>query len=151
MSAPARIPTPGDLARRAPTPAAQPPATPPAPATVADLVAPGVLRPNEIFRQQFQQGIRISRMLPESRLTALTLLTYANYRTGLLNKFAPSAEELSYATGLGKGQVLVQIEVLTQRGWLTHRTLGRGPRQGEAVLQLCIPALVLDQLRKRRT
>jgi hypothetical protein len=161
MSAPAtpRFPTPGDLARRTPAPstaarptphAPEPRTEPASPATAADLIAPGRLRQDELFRQMFQQGIRLSRMHPEARLVALTLLTYANFRTGLLNKYQPEARELASSTGLTEGQALVQIEVLTQRGWLTHRAPTRGPRQEQQVLQLCIPDLVLQQLRRRR-
>lgn len=160
MSAPAapRIPTPSDLARRTPTQPprlrTQPAPAPrpePAPATAADLIAPGRLRPGEVFRQMFQQGMRLSRMHPEARLVGLTLLAYANFKTGLLNKYEPNAKELAHATGLTEGQALVQIEVLTQRGWLTQHTPGRGPRQGRQVLHLCIPALVLQQLRQRQS
>jgi hypothetical protein len=152
MTAPAtpRIPTPGDLARRRPAPATQSQPEPAVAATAADLIAPGQLGPHELFRQMFQQGIRLSRMRPEARLVALTLLTYANFRTGLLNKYQPEARELASATGLTEGQALTQIEVLTQRGWLTRRSPKVGPRQGQPVLQLCVPALVLEQLRQRR-
>ncbi|MDT7847244.1 hypothetical protein [Streptomyces justiciae] len=158
MSAPAtpRIPTPGDLARRpalAVTPRVQasPAPRPEASASaVARLAGPGQVRPGEVFRQMFQQGMRISRMQPHARLVGLTLLAYANYKTGLLNKYEPNSKELSYATGLTEAQALVQLEVLAQRGWLTYRTLSRGPRQGREVMQLCVPALVLEQLRRRR-
>jgi hypothetical protein len=177
MSAPARprIPSPADLAHRngtrpgattppepaavthapdtvtEPAPAPAPKSSPAVPASsVAGLVAPGRLLPHEILRRMFQHGLRISRMRPEARLTALTLLGYANYRTGLVNKHLPDTKELAYATGLTEGQVLVQIEVLTQRGWLTHRVLGRGPREGLQVIQLCVPAHVLQQLRDRQ-
>lgn len=162
MSAPAtsRIPTPGDLARRTPTQPPRPAAlrtlpTPaarpePAPVTAADLIAPGRLRPGEVLRQVFQQGMRLSRMRPEARLVGLTLLAYANFKTGLLNKYVPAGRELAAATGLTEGQALIQIEVLTQRGWLTRHTPSRGPRQDQQVLQLCVPALVLEQLRQRR-
>lgn len=97
----------------------------------------------------YQQGMRISRMHPEARLTALTLLGYANFRTGLINKHLTGTRELAHDTGLTEGQVLVQIEVLTQRGWLTRRVLDVGPRTGQQVLQLCIPTVVLQQLRGR--
>lgn len=168
MSAPARIPSPADVARRtnpapatapAITPAAAPstpapgPTAPPKPApaqSAAGLVAPGQLLPHEVLRRMIQQGMRISRMRPEARLTALTLLGYANYRTGLVNKHLPDMQELAYATGLTEGQVRVQVEVLTQRGWLTYRVLGRGPREGQQVIQLCVPAHVLQQLRDRQ-
>ncbi|MFJ2515577.1 hypothetical protein ACIPEL_36170 [Streptomyces griseoviridis] len=163
MSAPAQTPTPGDIARRtAPTPA---PRSAPAPAATdvqtptpaastqpraGSLTAPGVLAPYEVFRQMFQQAMRISRMRPNSRLVGLTLLGYANFKTGLLNKYQPDLAELSYATGLTKEQVDVQIRVLTQRQWLTRHVPAEGPRQGQEVLKLQIPAAVLQQLRNRR-
>ncbi|MGQ5606210.1 hypothetical protein [Streptomyces sp. EKS3.2] len=155
MTAPAQprpVPTPGDLARRAAT--AKP--TPPRPtaaglralsSTVAASIAPGQLKPQEIMRQLYVQGMRISRLRPETRLVALTLLGYANWRHGLLNKHAPTIAQLAYATGLTDGQVRVQLAILTQRGWLTERTLSTGPRAGQRVPQLCIPQLALTRIR----
>jgi protein-disulfide isomerase-like protein with CxxC motif len=101
------------------------------------------------MRQMYQRGIRASRMLPEARLVALTLLQYAHYRTGLCTKREPSLEELAYATGLTTGQARVQLEVLTSRGWLTQRKVTTGPRIGRLTYQLCIPQLVLERLRNR--
>ncbi len=159
MTAPAKprpVPTPGDLARRVPRPTAPKPttATPAAaelqaPATVADAITPGQLRKSEVMRQLYQQAMRISRMRPETRLVALTLLGYANWRHGLLNKYAPTTEQLAYATGLTDGQVRVQLEILTQRGWLTERALTTGPRAGQRVPQLCIPEFALTRVRNR--
>ncbi|MFJ2007049.1 hypothetical protein [Streptomyces chartreusis] len=169
MTAPTtpRMPTPGDLARRQAPPRPAPPASAAAPTkptvqtrptprereqrpvTAADCIAPGVLRPGERMRSLYQQAMRTSRMQPEARLVALTLLGYANFKTGVLNRHQPGTEQLAYATGLTNGQVLVQIEVLTQRGWLHLRTLTRGPREGQSVFQLCIPAFALQQLRDR--
>ncbi|EYT83972.1 hypothetical protein CF54_04155 [Streptomyces sp. Tu 6176] len=153
MTAPARIPTPGDLARRTPAsavPAPQPRATAPRAArtvTAADLIAPGRLRHGELLRHTYQRGMRISGMTPATRLVALTLLGYAHGKTGLLNKHAPNTDQLANATGLSAGQVRVQLEILTQRGWLTQHTPASGPRQGQHVLQLCIPAAALHQVR----
>lgn len=155
MTAPA-IPTPGDLARRAaatPKPTAQPASASETSAPSAPdqpLTASGRLYPNEVLRQAYQQGVRISRMNAESRLVALTLLGYANFRTGLLNKYQPTPDQLADATGLTEGQVLVQLKILTQRGWLTHRAPITGPRKGQQVYQLCIPKAVLAQLRAHR-
>ncbi|MER7971112.1 hypothetical protein ABTX35_19305 [Streptomyces sp. NPDC096080] len=149
MSAPAH-PTPGDITRRA-APATTPAAsTPHAVPTDGGLTAPGVLRASEVFRQMFQQAMRISRMLPNTRLVALTLLGYANFRTGVLNKYQPDIAGLARATGLPKDVVEVQIRVLTQRQWLTRHVPTRGPRQGQEVLKLQIPAPILTQLRERR-
>lgn len=153
MSAPTdtRIPTPGDLARRAAlAPVSQPEPGPARPAGAAGMVAPGELRPNEILRQLYQQGIRISGMHPEARLVALTLLGYANFRTGLLNKYQPSTSDLGQATGLTQGQAEVQLRILAQRGWLSERRVTRGPRQGQLIHQLHIPTVVLLRLRKAR-
>ncbi|MEU9400593.1 hypothetical protein [Streptomyces sp. NPDC048242] len=159
MTAPA-IPTPGDLARRTPTHRPTPTPRPGAAAfqplaaedlpAAADMARPGQLRPDEKLRPSLQQGIRLSRMRPESRLLALTLLGYVNFRTGLMLKHEPTPAELAAATGLTEGQVLVQLVVLTQRGWLTRRHPTIGPRKGQLVYQLCVPQLVLQQLRARR-
>jgi hypothetical protein len=150
-------PSPADLARR---PAPKPPTRPgpetrmqaqPRPVRAADAIAPGKLTRTERLRPLYQQGIRTSRMLPEARLTALTLLGYANFQTGLVHeKWRPTTEELAEATGLSSARVLVQLEVLTQRGWLYARVLKEGPRAGTEVLQLCLPAAVLEYLRSRQ-
>jgi len=145
-----RIPSPADLARlksKAPTRSAASART----TTAADAIRPGRLRPQEIMRQLYQLGLRSSGMRPEARLVALTLMGYAHYRTGLCTKREPSSEELAQATGLTEGQALVQLQILTSRGWLTRREVLEGPRAGQQAYQLCIPRLALDQLRARRT
>lgn len=156
-------PTPADLAQRAarprptPQPAVQPvmKATPiPAqdgptePPRLGDSVAPGILRRRERLRPAFQQAMRISRMHPNTRLVALTYLGYAHYETGLI-RWHPAPAELAYATGLTEGQVLVQMEILTQRGWLQMKPLPAGARAGQLAPQLSIPAPVLEQVRAR--
>jgi hypothetical protein len=119
--------------------------------SAADAIAPGKLTRSERLRPLYQQGIRSSRMLPEARLVGLTLLGYANFQTGLVHeKWRPTTDELAYATGLTSAQVLVQLEVLTQRGWMYIRTLKEGARAGTNVLQLCLPAAVLEDLRARK-
>lgn len=148
MTAPAqpRTPTPGDLARRPtakPTPAAK------KPATVEESIAPGELKPGEIMRQLYQQAMRISRMKPHTRLLALTLVGYANHKNGRLT-YEPTVAQLSYATGLSDGQVKTHLQILTQRGWLTRSRPRSGPRKDRLVGQVCIPALVLTQLRTRK-
>ncbi|MFD6024527.1 hypothetical protein [Streptomyces griseoluteus] len=148
MTAPT-IPSPGDLARRAPAPRPAPAA--PTPETAAaSMIEPGELRKGDNFRVLFQQGMRISQMLPHSRLVGLTLSGFANWRTGLVMRHEPTPERLSSATGLTEAQVLVQLQILTQRGWLTRRRLTTGPRNGQLVFQLCIPRVVLEQLRNRQ-
>ncbi|MEU3683723.1 hypothetical protein AB0E99_22685 [Streptomyces sp. NPDC030592] len=165
MTAPAQprsFPTPGDLFPRpaaakpapAPTPAPEPepqPAPEPErePATAAESIAPGKLRPSEVMRQLYQQAMRSSRLQPHGRLLALTLLGYADHKTGVLT-YEPTVAQLSYATGLTNGQVKVQLRVLAQRGWFTRRKARGGPRSDRVVGQVCIPALVLTRLRTRK-
>ncbi|CUW29659.1 hypothetical protein [Streptomyces reticuli] len=157
MTAPA-IPTPAVLAHRAPAPlrpaapaarTAPVPQDRPRPAKRPRHSAPGNLRQREIFRQVFLQAVRISGMNPETRLVALTLLGYANFRTGLVNKHEHGPAGLAADTGLTEGQVRVQLTILTQRGWLTERALTTGPREGQRVHQLLIPDAVLAQVRNR--
>ncbi|MER6531189.1 hypothetical protein [Streptomyces sp. NPDC001508] len=167
------IPSPRDLARRqppkptpppapsrhrpsrpaaaqAPATATEPEPTPAPPVTAADAIAPSRLREGERIRGVFESAIRISGMTPNTRLTALTLLSYANFRTGRIpTRREPSAEQLARATGLTASQVLVQLEILTQRGWLHRRAIKSGPRKGALVLDLAVPAAVLHQLRER--
>ncbi|MEU9149168.1 hypothetical protein AB0D59_01105 [Streptomyces sp. NPDC048417] len=158
MTSPATRPVPKPGPRPGPVPAARPPVlsaptTAPspsaAPTAASPLIAPGKLRRDEVLRAMYQRGIRLSRMLPETRLVALTLLPYANYKSGLI-KHVPTPEQLAYGTGLARGQVLVHIEILTQRGWLTQQVLHSGPTAGQEVIQLRIPALALEQIRQKR-
>lgn len=154
------IPTPGDLARRTPRTTPSPataqarsrrPQPTPAPGTAspaADLAAPGRLRPDEVLRTLFGHGIRISGMNPNSRLVALTLLGNCG-RTGLANRLV-SPQQLAEATALDLAQVHVQLQILTQRGWLTTRAAQSGPRQGQMLLQLCVPQAVLLRVRQER-
>jgi hypothetical protein len=156
-------PSPADLARRpAPAPLTARPTAPQEarmqaqakvlrPLTAADCIAPGKLNRSERLRPLYTQALRTSRLLPEARLVAHTLLGYANFATGLIHQqWRPTTEELAYATGLSTGQVLVQLEVLTQRGWMYTRALKEGRNAGTEVLQLCVPAAVLLDLRARK-
>ncbi|MFE1925839.1 hypothetical protein ACFW91_25110 [Streptomyces asoensis] len=166
MTSGCRIPSPADLAHRKP----QPPATDrpaakrrepkaqapsrPQPvdgmATAADAVRQGRLHKGEAFRAFFEQGVRISNMTPHTRLTALTLLGYANFNSGEIHpRWRPGAEKLAIATGLTVDQVRVQLDILTSRGWLGEFALTSGPRAGQLCLQLGVPAAVLQQLRDR--
>ncbi|WP_330339366.1 hypothetical protein [Streptomyces sp. NBC_00557] len=168
MTAPA-IPTPRDLAGRTPAvlrpaaPAPRPvPTAPPvqqaapepmptaAEPKATDPTARGRLRKNEILRQVFQQGMRLSQMLPESRLLGLVLLGYADYRTGRTWRHTPTVAELSSASGLNEARVQVHLEILFQRGWLTTYTPAVGAQKKELVYQLCVPQAVLEQLRARK-
>ncbi|MEV1020676.1 hypothetical protein [Streptomyces sp. NPDC050264] len=151
------MPTPGDLARRTPRPSLTPARAPqPRPATApehttsaADLAGPGRLQSDEVLRTVYQHGIRISGTTPHTRLIALTLLGNAHHRSGLVNRFV-NPEQLAAATGLDIAQVHVQLEILTQRGWLTTRAPHSGPRQGQQVYQLCVPQAVLLRIRRDR-
>lgn len=67
-------PTPAALARR--------PA--PKPRTPAESIAPGELVGKERMRTMIERGMRISRLHPEARLVALTLLGYAHHKTGVV-------------------------------------------------------------------
>jgi hypothetical protein len=141
-------PTPGDLAAKA---AARPPATTPARRTIADNVAPAVLQPRERMHMLLTRGIRISRLHPGARLVALTLLGYANSKSGLITpKFRPSVDQLAEDTGLTALQIRAHIEVLTQRGWLYSRRITQGQHAGQLGLNLSVPAPVLDRVRADR-
>ncbi|MGI5408679.1 hypothetical protein ACQEV9_18030 [Streptomyces chartreusis] len=159
MTAPTtpRIPTPGDLARRAPKSAAAPaqpavlaPAAParqtPAPerrVSAADAIAPGQLTSREHFRKYFLFGLRISRMHPHSRLVGHDLLWRASHATGrLAPRMWPSLEQLALDTGLTTGQVDVALANLHSRGWLHYQ-----PPGGDTAATLAIPAAVLEQIR----
>ncbi|MFM9542278.1 LexA family transcriptional regulator [Streptomyces turgidiscabies] len=158
----ARCFSPADMARRPAPPqpappvtasstpeAAAPPAADASPApSPGDSLIPGVLQRRERLRPLFQQAMRISRLLPNSRLVALTLLGYSHYESGLIRRH-PTTAELAYATGLTKDQVLTQVRILAQRGWLRTNRLPARACVGELAPQLCIPAPVLAQIRAR--
>ncbi|MEV1063425.1 hypothetical protein [Streptomyces sp. NPDC050263] len=159
-----RKPNPPAAPARKPTPAAAPPRTGPRPAaavparpqpvdgmvTAADAVRQGKLRQGESFRTMLEQGVRISGMKPNTRLVALTLLGYANFRNGEIHaRWRPTPEQLAIATGLTADQIGVQLAALTSRGWIHEFTLASGPRAGERCWQLGVPVAVLQQLRDR--
>jgi hypothetical protein len=161
-----RIPTPGDIARRpAPTPTA--PAVqrtthrPPAPTagaepklptrprlTAEEAIAPGQLKTEEHFRKFFLFGIRRSGLPPHARLVGHDLVWRASHATGRISpNLNPSSEVLANATGLTTGQVDVALQVLHTRGWLGYRVLQTGPRAGQSVFRLTIPAAALEDIR----
>lgn len=130
-----------------PAPAPAPPHEPEKPAA-GDSIAPGKLRRNEHLRTAYSHGIRISRLLPNARLVALTLLPYANFNNGLISaRHQPTVEQLADATDLSVDQVCIQLEILRQRGWCRAHTITAGPRAEETTLKLTVPALVLERLR----
>jgi hypothetical protein len=119
--------------------------------TPAEAIAPGQLQAGENLRSLFPRALRKSRMHPEARLVAYTLLGYAHYKSGVVNsRHRPDIEQLAADTGLTAGQIQVQLHVLTQRGWLYTRLLTRGPFNGQPGLFLAIPALLLEQVRADR-
>ncbi len=161
-----RIPTPGDLARR-PAPKLTAPAThrtpqqPVAPAaadkprlptrprlTAEDAIAPGQLKTEEHFRKFFLFGLRRSGMPPHARLVGHDLVWRASHATGRISpNLNPSSAVLALATGLTTGQVEVALQVLHTRGWLQYRVLQSGPREGQSVPRLTIPAAALEDIR----
>jgi hypothetical protein len=152
MTSPARCFSPADMTPRRPQPEpAKAPAPQPPTATVAESIAPGVLVGKERMRTMVERGMRISRLHPETRLVALTLLSYSNHKSGFIyRRYMPTAEQLAEATGLTDGQVQVQIHVLTQRGWLYSRRIPQGHDAGRTALSFAVPALVLEQVRAAR-
>jgi len=134
--APSRpVPTPGDLAARQKARRA------------AELLEPGTLHRGERFRPLFEQGVRASKMTPHARLVALTLLTFANAGTGELPpERQPFLDGLTEATGLNRGQVVVQLRVLETRGWV-RRHPASPPAYEQALLRPVIPRFALDRLR----
>lgn len=122
----------------------------PTPAEVFDreLVALYV-RPDgaEPFRGLYERGIRGSRMLPTSRLVALTVLGYADATTGVIaDGNQPDVRALSKATGLGAEQVRVHLAFLSDRGWITRERAVDGKDPDLRPMQPCIRRHELDRL-----
>ncbi|MFJ8863647.1 hypothetical protein ACIRD8_35170 [Streptomyces sp. NPDC102451] len=129
-------PSPADLARRSP-------ARRRAADRLSEMLAPAVLAPGERFRPLYDIAVRTSGMTAQTRLTALTLATYANARTGRMGQ-QPGLHGLATATGLSAGQVVVALRVLEGRGWV-RRT---GPMPYEtALLQPVIPTHSMGRAR----
>ncbi|MFJ6905578.1 hypothetical protein [Streptomyces griseoluteus] len=129
------VPTPGDLAARQQGRGA------------AELIQPGTLVRGERFRPLFEQGVRASRMAPHARLVAFTLLSYASARTGELPpERQPFLDGLVEATGLTRGQVVVQLRVLEARGWVRRHPASPSAYE-QALLRPVIPRFALDRLR----
>ena len=112
-----------------------------------EMLAPGTLVRGERFRPLFERGIRNSNMTPHSRLVAFALLSYASGNSGELPlERQPYLDGLVQATGLNRGQVVVQLRVLESRGWVL-RDSASPPAYEQAVLRPVIPRYVLAQLR----
>lgn len=144
------IPTPGDLARTHPRPAAtsqtsRPAAEQPRPQSAADLIKPGRLAPDERLLTTLHHGIRISGLAPYARLVALTMLG-STRADGSVRPYVTPAH-LAASTGLDEAQVLVQLEVLVQRGWASRRTVTSGPHEGSRAFRLYVPEGVLQRIR----
>ncbi|WP_328439324.1 hypothetical protein OHA71_23590 [Streptomyces sp. NBC_00444] len=163
--APARIPTPGDIAARGQAPKPTPPRARTAPGrpaaesgerkpyepqklTAEQAIAPGKLTKKEHFRKYFLFGLRGSRMPPHARLVGHDLMWRASHATGQMSpNLQPTVEALAHATGLTTGQVDVALQVLHTRGWLHYRRLQEGARAGQKAMVLAIPAAALEQIR----
>ena len=129
-------PTPAVLAARSP-------ARKRAADRLAAQLAPAVLAPGERFRPLYDIAIRTSGMTARTRLTALTLGTYANGRSGRVT-VQPGLHGLAAATGLTVCQVIVALRVLESRGW------GRSTEpvnRETAVLQPVIPTHSMSRAR----
>lgn len=110
---------------------------------LAAMLEPAVLASGERFRPLYDIAVRTSGMTAQTRLTALTLATYANARTGRMGQ-QPGLHGLATATGLSAGQVVVALRVLEDRGWV-RRT---GPMPYEtALLQPVIPTHSMGRAR----
>ncbi|MFE4649316.1 hypothetical protein [Streptomyces sp. NPDC056707] len=108
-----RPPSPADLAAKSP-------ARRRAQSRLADMLAPANLEPGARFRVEFGRAIRASGMTPNSRLVALTLALFGNYRTGHIpTRTQPRLHGLAQATGLSAGQVVVALRALEGRGWVS--------------------------------
>ncbi|MFJ2717458.1 hypothetical protein [Streptomyces sp. NPDC087437] len=165
-----RAPNPSDLARLGP----RPPATAPKPSARAaaskatatprspepgqpyqprqlspeEAIKPGALHKREHFRKFYLFGMRISSLPAHARLVGHDLMWRASHATGRISvSLQPSSETLALATGLAPGQVDVALQVLHTRGWLQYRRLKEGPRAGQTVYSLAIPAGALEGIR----
>ncbi|MFJ1650054.1 hypothetical protein ACIOC2_01300 [Streptomyces sp. NPDC088337] len=164
MTAPAAptVPTPADLAPRPPAtaPKREPkgkarPRTakqgqPYQPRTLSpeEAIRPGKLTAQEHFRKVFLYGLRTSGMPPHARLVGHDLLSRANHATGRISaRRQPSSERLAFATGLTAAQVDVALQVLLTRGWLQPHRVTEGPRTGQTVHCLAVPAAALERVR----
>ncbi|MGW3410292.1 hypothetical protein [Streptomyces sp. NPDC000888] len=133
--------------RTAPTPPSEQPYVP-RKLTVAEAIAPGKLTKQEHFRKYFLFGMRRSRMDPSTRLVGLDLLWRASHATGQMSaSLQPTPEHLAQATGLTVGQVEVAIANLHSHGWIRYRRLQEGPRVGQEIFDLVIPAAALEDIR----
>ncbi|MCP3758182.1 hypothetical protein [Streptomyces sp. TBY4] len=97
------------------------------------------------FRGRFQQGIRCSQMLPQTRLVALTLASLASDSGEIDASAQPGLMGLVAATGLTPGRAAVNLRILEQRGWLQPL---RGSRYETTVFTLTLPLYRRTALRE---
>jgi len=135
-TAPARRPSPADLAAR-----------------LADrdrrLIEPGTRsESDEPFRELYERAVLGSSMTPHSRLVALVLIAHAEPVSGSIPESAqPRLKGLCTETGLHPGHVVVALNTLFLRGWLRRIRPGR-ERWDTACVQPTIPAPVMRALLK---
>ncbi|MGP3686497.1 hypothetical protein ACTVZO_17625 [Streptomyces sp. IBSNAI002] len=91
------------------------------------------------FRARYQQGIRCSRLIPNSRLVALALASLASDDGEIPAKAQPGLAGLVATTGLKPGQVAVNLRALESRGWLARL---HGAQYERAVFELALPLYV---------
>ncbi|MBB4987472.1 hypothetical protein [Streptomyces nymphaeiformis] len=128
------IPTPADVFRRPARPALAPEPHNP----VADPP----------FRSLWEQGINGSKLLVNTKLVALTLATHADWATGHIPDDAqPRLGRLVDLTRVDVGLVVVSLNVLEQRGWITRTDRRR--RWNVADVQLAIPGPIMRRLLKK--
>ncbi|BAU83320.1 hypothetical protein SLA_2393 [Streptomyces laurentii] len=127
------IPTPADVFRRQAHP----------------LIAPGPHDPaaDGPFRALYERGITGSRMIRNTKLVALTLASHADWATGRIPQdVQPYLAGLVQETALTTGQVVVSLQILEDRGWISRPS--RRVRWDDAPIGLTIPAPILRRLRK---
>ncbi|NML55691.1 MarR family transcriptional regulator [Streptomyces sp. R302] len=100
------------------------------------------------FRALWERGVLGSRMIPTTKLVALTLAAGADWATGALAAPQVSVGQLAEATRITHGQVVVSLNILEQRGWLARSS--RRDRWGVAEVRLTIPAAIMRRLVKPR-
>ncbi|MFF7901215.1 hypothetical protein ACFZCV_20820 [Streptomyces sp. NPDC007920] len=113
-----------------------------------DAIRPGKLTKREHFRKYFLFGMRTTNLHPHARLVGHDLMWRASHATGQISPtLQPSREQVALATGLTAAQVDVALQVLHTRGWIQYRRLQEGPRAGQSVYSLAIPAGALEGIR----
>lgn len=123
------IPTPGDLAARS-RPSA---ATAPAALPVRREGEPGPDRP---FRERWEWAVLHSLLHHRTRHVALTVATWADYRTGAVVGRVPGVPSLSAATGMGHITVRKGLHELVEAGFMRRAGTDVGGAQVDIALTL---------------